>query len=58
VDFPAAISFTQVLQTEGGRPMTIQLFATSSKAVSWPSRLGTGLLGLEFSGEWWRLCRA
>jgi hypothetical protein len=23
VDFPAAISFTQVLQTEGGRPMTI-----------------------------------
>jgi hypothetical protein len=36
--------FKQVLQTEGGRPMTVQLFATSSKAVSWPSRLGTGLI--------------
>ena len=24
--------------TEGGRPMTIQLFAASTKAVSWPMR--------------------
>lgn len=24
--------------------MTIQLFATSSKAMSWPSRLGTGVI--------------
>ena len=31
-------TFTQVLQTEGGRPMTIQLFAVSTKAVSWPLR--------------------
>jgi hypothetical protein len=31
-------AFTQVLQTEGGRPMTIQLFAASAKAVSWPMR--------------------
>jgi hypothetical protein len=30
--------FTQVLQTESGRPMTIQLFAASTKAVSWPMR--------------------
>jgi hypothetical protein len=30
--------FTQVLQTESGRPMTIQLFAASTKAVSWPRR--------------------
>jgi hypothetical protein len=31
-------AFTQVLQTESGRPMTIQLFAASNKAVSWPTR--------------------
>jgi len=31
-------AFTQVLQTESGRPMTIQLFAASNKAVSWPMR--------------------
>ena len=37
-------AFTQVLQTEGGRPLTIQLFAASSKAVNWPARLGTALL--------------
>ncbi|HZL79871.1 MAG TPA: hypothetical protein VFC17_13625, partial [Candidatus Limnocylindrales bacterium] len=37
-------AFTQVLQTEGGRPMTVQLFASSSKAVNWPARLGAGLL--------------
>ena len=30
--------FTQVLQTESGRPMTIQLYAASTKAVSWPMR--------------------
>jgi prepilin-type processing-associated H-X9-DG protein len=30
--------FTQVLQTEGGQPMTIRLFAASTKAVSWPLR--------------------
>jgi hypothetical protein len=31
-------AFMQVLQTEGGRPMTIQLFAASTKTVSWPGR--------------------
>jgi prepilin-type processing-associated H-X9-DG protein len=31
-------TFTQVLQTESGRAMTIQLFAVSTKAVSWPLR--------------------
>jgi len=31
-------AFAQVLQTESGRPMTIQLFAASTKAVSWPMR--------------------
>ena len=31
-------AFTQVLQTESGRPMTIQLFAASTKTVSWPMR--------------------
>jgi hypothetical protein len=31
-------AFTQLLQTEGGRPMTVQLFAASTKAVSWPMR--------------------
>jgi hypothetical protein len=31
-------AFTQVLQTESGRPMTIQLFAASTKALSWPMR--------------------
>jgi hypothetical protein len=31
-------AFTQVLQTESGRPMTIQLFATSTKVLSWPMR--------------------
>jgi hypothetical protein len=42
--FRRHFAFTQVLQTESGRPMTIQLFATSSNAVSWLSRLGTGLI--------------
>jgi len=31
-------AFTQVLQTESGRPMTIHLFAANTKAVSWPVR--------------------
>ena len=37
-------AFTQVLQTEGGRPMTIQLFAASTKAVSWPMRSFDGVV--------------
>jgi prepilin-type processing-associated H-X9-DG protein len=35
-------AFTQVLQTEIGKPMSIQLFAANTKAVSWPKRIGTG----------------
>ena len=37
-------AFTQVLQTESGRPMTIQFFAASTKAVSWPIRIFTGVV--------------
>ncbi|HEV2329453.1 MAG TPA: LamG-like jellyroll fold domain-containing protein [Verrucomicrobiae bacterium] len=32
-------AFTQVLQTETGKPMIIQLFAENTKAVHWPARL-------------------
>ncbi len=32
-------AFTQVLQTETGRPMTIELFAANTRAVNWPMRL-------------------
>lgn len=35
-------SFSQTLQTETGRPMTVQMLAASTKAVSWPKRLGGG----------------
>jgi hypothetical protein len=38
-------AFTQVLQTESGRPMTIQFFAASTKSVSWPMR-GLTLAGV------------
>jgi hypothetical protein len=30
--------FSQVLQTETGKPMTVQLFAANTKAVNWPLR--------------------
>ncbi len=43
-------AFTQVLQTESGRPMTIQLFTASTKAVSWPMRGLTAIGG--FSMLW------
>jgi hypothetical protein len=32
-------AFTQVLQTEGGKPMTFMLAAENAKLVHWPSRL-------------------
>jgi hypothetical protein len=32
-------AFSQVLQTETDKPLTIQMFAASVKAVSWPSRM-------------------
>jgi hypothetical protein len=38
-------AFTQVLQTEIGKPMTIRLLAANTKAVSWPKRLTTALAG-------------
>jgi type II secretory pathway pseudopilin PulG len=31
-------AFAQVLQTETGKPMTIQMLAVNTKAVSWPKR--------------------
>jgi hypothetical protein len=31
-------AFTQVLQTETGKPMTIELFAANSKSVNWLAR--------------------
>ena len=37
------LAFTQVLQTEGGKPMTFLLSAENTKMVHWPSRLGAGL---------------
>ena len=37
--------FTQVLQTEVQKPMTIQFKATNEKAVSWTKRVGLGLFG-------------
>jgi hypothetical protein len=38
-------AFTQVLQTETGKPMTIRLFATNDKLVSWPKRALAGIGG-------------
>jgi hypothetical protein len=37
--------FTQVLQTEVQKPMTIQFKASNEKAVSWTKRVGLGLFG-------------
>jgi len=37
------LSFSQVLQTEIARPMTINLLASSTKSVSWPQRVGMAL---------------
>jgi type II secretory pathway pseudopilin PulG len=37
------LAFNQVLQTEGGRPMTFLLSAENTKMIHWPSRLGAGL---------------
>ena len=37
------LAFNQVLQTEGGRPMTFLLAAENTKIIHWPSRLGAGL---------------
>jgi hypothetical protein len=37
------LAFTQVLQTEGGKPMTFLLSAANTRIIHWPSRLGMGL---------------
>jgi hypothetical protein len=36
-------AFTQVLQTQTGKALTIRLFAVNANAVSWPGRIATGL---------------
>jgi len=36
-------AFTQVLQTEGDKPMTFLLSAENTKIIHWPTRLGAGL---------------
>jgi type II secretory pathway pseudopilin PulG len=36
------LAFAQVLQTEGGKPMTFRLAATNTKTVHWPLRLAGG----------------
>jgi len=38
-------SFTQVLQTETGKPMLVGFTADNTKTVSWPRRIGGGMLG-------------
>jgi hypothetical protein len=35
--------FSQVLQTEINKPMTIRLLAANDKIISWPRRIGAGL---------------
>ncbi|PYJ58116.1 MAG: hypothetical protein DME24_17465 [Verrucomicrobia bacterium] len=43
-------SFSQVLQTEVGKPMLVSFVASSAKAASWPTRIG--LFALSFAGLW------
>jgi hypothetical protein len=38
-------AFTQLLQTELGKPMTIHLLAVNDKTVHWPRRLAAALAG-------------
>ena len=38
-------SFSQVLQTEVGKPMTIQFLATNESSIGWPTRIGSGAAG-------------
>lgn len=44
-------SFSQVLQTEVGKPMLVSFVASNAKAVNWPMRIGLALLVL--GGLWW-----
>lgn len=43
-------AFTQVLQTETGKPMTVSFTAANTKRVSWTKRIGGGLFG--FAALW------
>jgi hypothetical protein len=43
-------AFTQVLQTEVNKPMTIHLQAVNDKTVNWPKRVGAGAAA--FLGLW------
>ena len=38
-------AFTQVLQTETGKVMTVSFTAANAKSVSWPKRISGGLFG-------------
>lgn len=38
-------AFTQVLQTETGKAMTVSFTAANTKSVNWPKRFGGGLFG-------------
>src|SRR5205823_5560899 len=38
-------AFTQVLQTEGGKPLTIRLMASNSRVTSWPERIAGPVAG-------------
>ena len=46
----AYYAFTQVLQTEPGKPMTIQMQAANTRAVNWPERIVT--LAAAFLALW------
>ena len=35
-------SFAQVLQTEVGKPMSVQFVAANTRAINWPLRIATG----------------
>jgi hypothetical protein len=48
-------SFTQVLQTELRKPMTIRLLAENSKAASWTTRIA--LSALAFAALWFIVSR-
>ena len=43
-------SFSQILQTEVGKPMLVSFVASNAKAVNWPARIGLAVL--VFVGFW------
>jgi len=38
-------TFTQLLQTEGGKPLTIHMMATNARTPSWPKRIAGPIAG-------------